>query len=95
MPALGELLVAVVMVVGIAGVVVPVLPGLFLVWAAGIVWGSWTAWSNGLKPLATIDLGGASYVFYVGLGALILNVLIAAVVTLVVSQVWPARRVPT
>ena len=38
MPALGELLVAVVMVVGIAGVVVPVLPGLFLVWAAGIVW---------------------------------------------------------
>jgi uncharacterized protein YqgC (DUF456 family) len=37
-PALGELLVAAVMVVGIAGVVVPVLPGLLLVWAAGIVW---------------------------------------------------------
>jgi len=42
--------------------------GLLLGWAAGIGWGSWTAWSNGLKPLATIDLGGASYTFYVGLG---------------------------
>src|SRR4030081_2509557 len=69
--------------------------GLLLGWAAGIIWGSWTAWSNGLKPLATVDLGGVSYIFYVGLGALILNVVIAAVVTLVVSQVWPARRVPT
>ena len=27
--------------------------GLLLGWAAGIGWGSWTAWSNGLKPLAT------------------------------------------
>ena len=52
--------------------------GLLLGWAVGITWGSWTAWSNGLKPLATIDLGGVSYVFYVGLGALILNVVIAA-----------------
>ncbi|MEA2910647.1 MAG: solute:Na+ symporter, family, partial [Bradyrhizobium sp.] len=66
--------------------------GLLLGWAAGIIWGSWTAWSNGLKPLATIDLGGASYVFYVGLGALILNVVVAAVVTLVVARVSPARR---
>ena len=47
-----------------------------------------------LKPLATIHLGGVSHVFYVGLGALILNVVIAAVVTLVVSQVWPARKAP-
>ena len=69
--------------------------GLLLGWAAGIIWGSWTAWSNGLKPLATIELGGASHVFYVGLGALILNIAIAAAVTLVVSRVWPARAVPT
>src|ERR1700753_2958058 len=41
--------------------------GLLLGWAVGIGWGSWTAWSNGLKPLATIDLGGVCYVFYVGL----------------------------
>ena len=44
--------------------------------------------------LATIHLGGVSDVFYVGLGALILNVVIAAVVTPVVSQVWPARKAP-
>src|SRR6202051_3445192 len=47
--------------------------GLLLGWAAGILWGSWTAWSNGLKPLATISFDGSSYSFYVGLGGLILN----------------------
>ncbi len=35
----GELLVAVAVVVGIAGVVVPILPGLLLVWAAIVAWG--------------------------------------------------------
>ena len=63
--------------------------GLLLGWAAGILWGSWTAWSNGLKPLATLDIGGASYVFYVGLGALILNVALAAIVTVIVNLVSP------
>lgn len=38
MPAAGELLVAIVMVVGLVGVVVPVLPGLVLVWGAGVAW---------------------------------------------------------
>jgi SSS family solute:Na+ symporter len=64
--------------------------GLLLGWAAGILWGSWTAWSNGLKPLATIDLGGVSYGFYVGLGALILNIAIAAIVTVIVGRVSPS-----
>jgi SSS family solute:Na+ symporter len=66
--------------------------GLLLGWAAGIVWGSWTAWSNGLKPLATIDFGGASYSFYVGLGALILNVVVAAITTVIVAWLSPDRR---
>jgi SSS family solute:Na+ symporter len=66
--------------------------GLLLGWAAGMGWGSWTAWSNGLKPLATIDLGGASYIFYVGLGALILNVVVAAVATVILSLVSPDGR---
>ena len=60
--------------------------------AAAILWGSWTAWSNGLKPLATIDLGGGRYAFYVGLGALILNVAVAAITTFVLSRVSPDRR---
>jgi SSS family solute:Na+ symporter len=66
--------------------------GLLLGWAVGIGWGSWTAWSNGLKPLATIDLGGVSYVFYVGLGALILNIAIAAIVTLILAWMRPEPR---
>src|ERR1700756_1819553 len=66
--------------------------GLLLGWAAGTLWGTWTAWSNGLKPLATLSVGDASYVFYFGVGALILNIVVAAVVTLVVARVSPARR---
>ena len=65
--------------------------GLLLGWAAGILWGSWTAWSNGLKPLAAIDLGGANYAFYVGLGALILNIAVAAVATVIAGLVSPNR----
>jgi SSS family solute:Na+ symporter len=65
--------------------------GLLLGWAAGTLWGTWTAWSNGLKPLATLELGGASYVFYVGLGALILNVAVAVVVTVLQNLVSPRR----
>jgi SSS family solute:Na+ symporter len=63
--------------------------GLLLGWAAGIGWGSWTAWSNGFKPLATIDLGGASYMFYVGLGALLLNIAVAAIATVIIAWVSP------
>src|SRR5882762_8898298 len=66
--------------------------GLLLGWIAGIGWGSWTAWSNGLKPLATIDLGGASYTFYVGLGALLLNIAVAAIVTVIVGLISRDRR---
>src|SRR5882672_8627928 len=66
--------------------------GLLLGWAVGIGWGSWTAWSNGLKPLATIDLGNVSCVFYVGLGALILNIAVAAIVTLILAWMRPEPR---
>src|SRR5664279_388376 len=67
--------------------------GLLLGWVVGIGWGSWTAWSNGLKPLVTINLGGASYVFYVGLGALILNVVVATIATVIVARISPRRAV--
>jgi SSS family solute:Na+ symporter len=65
--------------------------GLLLGWVVGIGWGSWTAWSNGLKPLATISLGGTPYVFYVGLGALILNVAVAAAATVMLVQLAPKK----
>jgi solute:Na+ symporter, SSS family len=40
-----------------------------------------------LKPLASINLDGVSYVFYVGLGALILNIVVAAIATVLVGLV--------
>jgi uncharacterized protein YqgC (DUF456 family) len=46
-PASGELLVALVMLVGVVGIVVPVLPGLALVWVAGLVW----VWLDGAGPV--------------------------------------------
>jgi solute:Na+ symporter, SSS family len=66
--------------------------GLLLGWAAGIGWGSWTAWSNGLKPLATLSFNGTSHTFYVGLGALILNIAVAAVATVIVGMILPDKR---
>jgi len=42
-----------------------------------------------LKPLATIAIGDASYSFYVGLGALILNIVVAAVGTAVIGLISP------
>jgi SSS family solute:Na+ symporter len=42
--------------------------GLLLGWAVGIGWGTYTSWSNGLKPLASISLGGSSYTFCGGDG---------------------------
>jgi solute:Na+ symporter, SSS family len=66
--------------------------GLLLGWAVGIGWGTWTAWSNGLKPLASISLGDSTYVFYVGLGALLLNIVVAVFGTVLVGWVSPGRR---
>jgi solute:Na+ symporter, SSS family len=63
--------------------------GLLAGWAVGILWGSWTAWNNGLKPLAGLTLGGTTYTFYVGLGAFILNIVVAAIVTLVMAWIAP------
>src|ERR1700761_1828189 len=63
--------------------------GLLLGWAVGTLWGTWTAWSNGLKPLASLQIGDTSYVFYVGLGALILNTVVAVVVSVLVNMAAP------
>src|SRR6201999_692621 len=69
--------------------------GLLLGWAVGIGWGSWTAWSNGMKPLASLTLAGDTYTFFVGLGALILNIVIAVVATAIVRMVLPEGKVVT
>lgn len=64
---------------------------LLLGWAAGMAWGSWTAWSNGLKPLATLNFNGTTYTFYVGLAAVTLNILVAVIATAVLSLASPKQ----
>src|SRR6201986_1737337 len=66
--------------------------GLLLGWAAGIGWGSGTAWGHGLKPLASLSLGGTSYTFFVGLGALLLNIVVAAVATVILQMAMPKGK---
>jgi solute:Na+ symporter, SSS family len=60
--------------------------GLLAGWAVGILWGTYTAWSNGLKPLASITLGETNYSFYVGLGALIINVVVAVIASAMLGR---------
>ena len=63
-------------------------PGLLAGWAVGFFGGSYVAWSDGLKPLHTISIGGTNYTVYVGLLAFAANVLVAVAVNVVV----PARK---
>ncbi len=64
-------------------------PGLLAGWAVGLAGGSWIVFADGLKPVHTLVIGGASYTVYVGLLALVANIVVAAVV----SAVLPARAV--
>jgi len=57
-------------------------PALLMGWAVGFLGGSWIAYSDGLKPLHTVMIGGASYTVYVGLLAVIANIAVAAVANL-------------
>jgi len=57
-------------------------PALLLGWAVGFLGGSTIAYMDGLKPLHTVVIGGASYTVYVGLLAVLANVLVAAVANL-------------
>src|ERR1700750_855790 len=62
---------------------------LLLGWGAGIGWGTRTAGSNSVKPLARLAFGGTSYTFFVGLGALLLNIAVAAIATAVLLMAMP------
>jgi solute:Na+ symporter, SSS family len=60
-------------------------PALLLGWLVGIIGGTWIFFADGHKPLHPIVLGGATYLVYVGLLALIVNVLVAVVVNAVLA----------
>jgi len=63
-------------------------PALLAGWLAGFAGGTALAWVNGLKPLQALPLGHASVTVYIGLLALAVNILVAAIVNLV-----PLKRV--
>ncbi|HEY4133882.1 MAG TPA: sodium:solute symporter [Alphaproteobacteria bacterium] len=58
---------------------------LLLGWAVGLFGGTWVAWTDGLKPLHSFVIGGATYTAYIGLVALLVNIVVAALANLV----WP------
>jgi solute:Na+ symporter, SSS family len=63
-------------------------PGLMAGWIVGFFGGTYLVWINGLKPLQLVSLGGAPFTVYIGLLALVANILVAVVVNLLV----PARE---
>ncbi|WP_322102132.1 monocarboxylate uptake permease MctP [Paraburkholderia sp. J41] len=62
--------------------------GLFIGWLVGIVLGTTLAALQGLKPVYALHLGSDVYPLYIGLIALVANI----VVTVAVSFVTPARQ---
>jgi solute:Na+ symporter, SSS family len=61
-------------------------PGLFLGWLAGITLGTGLAILQGLKPVFALHLGGATYPVYIGLIALVLNIVVSFAVSLVTPR---------
>ncbi|AYG58233.1 monocarboxylate uptake permease MctP [Rhizobium jaguaris] len=62
-------------------------PGLLAGWVVGFFGGTYLVWINGLKPLQAISLGGTPFTVYIGLLALIANIVAAVIV----NVVTPAR----
>ena len=56
-------------------------PALLVGWAVGFFGGTYVAWTDGLKPLHTIVIGGSNYTMYVGVLALVANIVVAAVLS--------------
>ncbi|MBR0718862.1 monocarboxylate uptake permease MctP [Bradyrhizobium liaoningense] len=64
---------------------------LLIGWACGLAGGSWLAWSDGLKPLHSIDFGAGPVAIYTGLLALALNIVVAVAVNLLLKGLPQAR----
>ena len=61
-------------------------PALLAGWAVGFFGGTLVAWSDGLKPLHTLVLGGSNYTVYVGILALIANIVVAGLISLAMAM---------
>jgi SSS family solute:Na+ symporter len=55
-------------------------------WTVGLLGGTYLAWMDGLKPLHAVTLGGSTFTMYVGLIALVANIVTAIVVNFVVRR---------
>ena len=62
--------------------------GLFLGWLVGIVTGTTLAILQGLKPVFTLHLGDSAFPLYIGIIALVINI----VITFIVSTVSPRKQ---
>lgn len=60
-------------------------PALLAGWAVGIVGGSTIAYMDGLKPLHAVVIGGSSYTIYVGVLALVANIVVSAALSAVMQ----------
>jgi SSS family solute:Na+ symporter len=67
-------------------------PALLAGWAVGFFGGSWLAWSDGIKPVHTLHFGSTSASVYVGLLALVANIVVAVAVNLALPM---HRTLPT
>ncbi len=61
-------------------------PPLLFGWLVGFLGGSYLSWTDGLKPLHAINIGGTTYTIYVGLIAVVLNVAVATIANLVLPR---------
>jgi len=61
-------------------------PALLAGWAAGMIAGSWLAFSDGIKPVHTFVIGADKYTIYTGLAALAFNIIVAVVVQLLMGK---------
>jgi SSS family solute:Na+ symporter len=66
-------------------------PGLLAGWTLGFFGGTALVWTNGLKPLQTLTVGGSTATVYIGLLALVANIAVAVAVNLLPQKAPPAR----
>ncbi len=65
-------------------------PALLAGWAVGIAFGTYTAFSDGVKPVHSLLIGGDKYTVYTGILAIALNIVVACVVQLLLRTPAPA-----
>ncbi|OYU90111.1 MAG: sodium:solute symporter [Bradyrhizobiaceae bacterium PARB1] len=61
-------------------------PALLAGWAVGLLGGTYLTWMDGLKPLHLLSVGGFQATVYVGLIALVANIVVAVLVNLMVPK---------